>query len=77
MSFERFVRQESIRTRRTTRRSDSFLDQARCPLCRHPLVARVGNEGPYWHCGCWREVVDSSERNESAKEAITMMAKAA
>lgn len=31
------------------------LDTARCPCCRAPLVARMGREGPYFHCRC-REI---------------------
>lgn len=27
-----------------------LLDTARCPCCRFPLVARMGREGPYFHC---------------------------
>ncbi|HZV06381.1 MAG TPA: hypothetical protein VE999_14975 [Gemmataceae bacterium] len=29
-----------------------LLDTARCPCCRAPLVARMGREGPYFHCRC-------------------------
>lgn len=28
------------------------LGTARCPVCRHPLIARQGRAGPYFHCGC-------------------------
>ncbi len=28
------------------------LGVARCPLCRAPLVVRMGCQGPYWHCLC-------------------------
>jgi hypothetical protein len=28
------------------------LETARCPLCRAPLVARMGRDGPYFHCCC-------------------------
>jgi len=28
------------------------LAQARCPKCNHPMVARLGRRGPYFHCGC-------------------------
>lgn len=28
------------------------LDTARCPCCRAPLVARMGRDGPYFHCLC-------------------------
>ena len=52
MSLARFVAQESVRVKKTIRRADTFLDQARCPWCRHPLIARVGKKGPYFHCGC-------------------------
>ena len=52
MSLARFVAQESVRVKKSIRRADTFLDQARCPWCRHPLIARVGKLGPYFHCGC-------------------------
>jgi hypothetical protein len=29
-----------------------LLDTARCPCCRFPLVARMGRDGPYFHCRC-------------------------
>lgn len=29
-----------------------LLDTARCPCCRAPLIARMGREGPYFHCRC-------------------------
>ena len=29
-----------------------LLDTARCPCCRAPLIARMGREGPYFHCFC-------------------------
>jgi hypothetical protein len=33
-------------------------DTARCPCCRAPLIARMGRDGPYFHCCCressWR-----------------------
>ena len=30
------------------------LAAARCPVCRHPLIARLGKRGPYFHCACRR-----------------------
>ena len=27
-------------------------DVARCPICRAPLIARMGCLGPYFHCLC-------------------------
>jgi hypothetical protein len=30
----------------------AFLAAARCPLCRWPLVARMGRGGPYFACAC-------------------------
>lgn len=32
--------------------SVDLLDTARCPCCRFPLVARMGRDGPYFHCHC-------------------------
>jgi hypothetical protein len=29
-----------------------LLDTARCPCCRAFLIARMGREGPYFHCRC-------------------------
>lgn len=29
-----------------------LLDTARCPCCRAPLIARMGRDGPYFHCCC-------------------------
>jgi hypothetical protein len=26
--------------------------RARCPVCRHPLVAHVGRKGPAFRCAC-------------------------
>jgi hypothetical protein len=34
------------------RLDSDLLDTARCPCCRAPLVARMGREGPYFHCRC-------------------------
>jgi hypothetical protein len=34
------------------RLDSELLDTARCPCCRAPLVARMGREGPYFHCRC-------------------------
>ena len=36
------------------RAQDTFLSVARCPVCRFPLVARLGRRGPYFHCACRR-----------------------
>ena len=33
-------------------RIEDELVTARCPLCRHVLVARQGRAGPYFFCGC-------------------------
>ena len=35
---------------------------ARCPLCRAPLVARMGCRGPYFHCACAESVSPYYER---------------
>ncbi len=32
-----------------------ILGEARCPLCRFPLVARMGPRGPYFPCRCTRD----------------------
>ena len=32
--------------------SMDLFDTARCPCCRVPLVARMGRDGPYFHCRC-------------------------
>ena len=32
--------------------SVDLLATARCPCCRAPLVARMGRDGPYFHCLC-------------------------
>lgn len=29
-----------------------LLDTARCPCCRALLIARMGRDGPYFHCRC-------------------------
>jgi hypothetical protein len=34
------------------RLDSDLLDTARCPCCRAPLIARMGREGPYFHCRC-------------------------
>jgi len=33
-------------------RSSLEVEAPRCPVCRHPLVARVDCRGPYFYCGC-------------------------
>jgi hypothetical protein len=55
-------RAASERNRERYRLDPDLLDTARCPCCRAPLIARMGREGPYFHCRC-REF--SSFRGES------------
>ncbi len=50
-----------------TRRERQVIDQshdraaqARCPLCRHVLAARLGRGGPFFACGCGAPSLDSS-----------------
>ncbi len=40
------------RNRERYRLDPDLLDTARCPCCRAPLIARMGREGPYFHCRC-------------------------
>lgn len=40
--------------RQSRDRSAEELGVARCPLCRHPLVARLDRQGPYFFCQCPR-----------------------
>lgn len=54
-------------TTRTTQRERQIIDQwhdrasqARCPLCRHVLVARLRRGGPFFACGCVAPSLDSS-----------------
>jgi hypothetical protein len=42
-----------------SRVDSELLDTARCPCCRAPLVARMGREGPYFHCRCRERKRDS------------------
>lgn len=35
-----------------SRLDPDLLDTARCPCCRAPLIARMGCQGPYFHCLC-------------------------
>ncbi len=52
-SVDAFDRAPSAReTDRTRVDSVDLLDTARCPCCRAPLIARMGRQGPYFHCGC-------------------------
>jgi hypothetical protein len=37
---------------RATLNQGGQFDVARCPLCRGPLITRVGRSGPYFHCLC-------------------------
>jgi hypothetical protein len=38
---------------------------ARCPRCQMPLVARMGCQGPYFHCHCYESRVPGYHRKES------------
>lgn len=42
--------------------SVDLLDTARCPCCRFPLVARMGRDGPYFHCHCREGSADVLDR---------------
>ncbi|MHB1423490.1 MAG: hypothetical protein ACYC3I_09910 [Gemmataceae bacterium] len=46
--------------------SIDLLDTARCPCCRAPLVARMGREGPYFHCCCRKRSSFSRDPKGSA-----------
>jgi hypothetical protein len=50
---ERFLYdpRRSVRSRGQLPAPD-MLDICRCPRCRGPLVARMGRNGPYFHCRC-------------------------
>jgi hypothetical protein len=51
-----------------------ILDIARCPLCRAPLVARMGKQGPYFHCLCanhGRHTCSTAKTGQSAAGLIT------
>jgi hypothetical protein len=62
----------SDRPRERTRiDAGDLLDIARCPCCRFPLVARMGREGPYFHCRC-----SESKRNTSEEAASTRISDA-
>ena len=40
--------------RKLRRDGSDDLGEAKCPLCKAPLVARLGKKGPYFHCACRR-----------------------
>ncbi|HTU89597.1 MAG TPA: hypothetical protein VMF69_05815 [Gemmataceae bacterium] len=42
----------SERNGQRCRLDPELLDTARCPCCRAPLIARMGRDGPYFHCRC-------------------------
>jgi hypothetical protein len=48
-------RSVSERNGQRHRLDSELLDTARCPCCRAPLIARMGCEGPYFHCRCRQE----------------------
>jgi hypothetical protein len=43
------ARVEQVRQRRA---EAEILSEARCPVCRAPLIARIGRRGPYYFCLC-------------------------
>lgn len=45
------TRGEGLDQQRRQNVADTLCD-ARCPCCRAPLVARMGRDGPYFHCLC-------------------------
>jgi hypothetical protein len=48
------------RNRERYRLDPDLLDTARCPCCRAPLIARMGRDGPYFHCCCRKRLLSKS-----------------
>ncbi len=60
------------RNRERYRLDPDLLDTARCPCCRAPLIARMGREGPYFHCRCRERSSLSREPQESARQWLAV-----
>ena len=59
--------------RRERQPTPDMLDAVKCPLCRAPLVARMGHHGPYFHCQCTPRAKPA--RHHSARQTATLTAK--
>jgi hypothetical protein len=51
---------------RLRRAAADILGTARCPLCRHPLVARMQGGKPSFCCGCARARQPGDEPRQAA-----------
>lgn len=66
MSHEPFALDDPARQECARRRADDELGTARCPLCRHPLIAHVSREGPAFACLCLRPAPTSGREQARA-----------